>query len=64
MLQILALRNQKEKGGRNMSAKQKYIVLAALVVTLIAAAGLLYYSMAQTTSYDGVFVSSVRQMWR
>lgn len=46
-----------------MSAKQKYLVLAALVITLIAAAGLLYYSMAQTTSYDGVFVSSVRQMW-
>ena len=46
-----------------MSAKQKYIVLAALIITVMAAAGLLYYSMAQTTSYDGIFVSSVRQIW-
>ena len=46
-----------------MSAKQKYLVLAALVVTVAVAVVLLYYSMAQTTSYDGIFVSSVRQMW-
>lgn len=46
-----------------MSAKQRVVVLAAIAVTILVAAGLLLYSMAEVQSYDGIFVSGVRQVW-
>ena len=46
-----------------MSAKQRVIVLAAIAVTILVAAGLLLYSMAEVQSYDGIFVSGIRQVW-
>ena len=46
-----------------MSAKQRVIVLTAIIVTILVAAGLLLYSMAKVQSYDGIFVSGVRQVW-
>jgi len=46
-----------------MSAKQRAVVLTAIAVTILVAAGLLFYSMANAQSYDGIFVSGVRQVW-
>jgi len=46
-----------------MSAKQRVIVLTAIVITVLVAAGLLLYSMAEVQSYDGIFVSGIRQVW-
>lgn len=48
---------------RAMSAKQRAVVLAAIVFTILVAAGLLLYSMAEVQSYDGIFVSGIRQVW-
>jgi len=45
-----------------MSAKQRAIVLVAIAATSLVAAGLLFYSMAKVQSYDGIFVSGVRQV--
>lgn len=46
-----------------MSAKQRVIVLTAIAATILVAVGLLLYSMAKVQSYDGIFVSGIRQVW-
>lgn len=48
---------------RAMSAKQRAAVLAAIVFTILVAAGLLLYSMTEVQNYDGIFVSGIRQVW-
>ncbi len=45
-----------------MSAKQKGIVLAALIIVCLVAVALLVYSLTQVQNYDGIFVSGVRQV--
>ncbi|MBO5353175.1 MAG: hypothetical protein J6J42_06525 [Lachnospiraceae bacterium] len=45
-----------------MSAKQKGIVLAALLIVVLAAVALILYSLTQVQNYDGIFVSGVRQV--
>lgn len=45
-----------------MSAKQKYLIFAALVITILVIVSLLLYPMTQSANYEGVFVSSVRQL--
>ena len=46
-----------------MSAKQRMLVLVAIAAVILAAAGLLLYSMTEVQSYDGIFVSGIRQVW-
>lgn len=45
-----------------MSVKQKAWIVFAILVMIFAATGLLIYSAAQAQSYDGIFVSGVRQV--
>lgn len=45
-----------------MSTKQRIVVLIAILLTLALAIGLAIYSMAQTTSYDGIFVNGISVM--
>lgn len=45
-----------------MSAKQKGMVFAALLLVILIAVGLLIYSLTQVQTYDGIFVSGVRQV--
>ena len=47
----------------NVSAKQRAMVLVAILLILLVATGLLFYSITQVQSYDGIFVSGVRQVW-
>lgn len=53
----------KERVGEKVSAKQRVIVLAALIIVVLVAVALLIYSFAQVQNYDGIFVSGVRQVW-
>lgn len=45
-----------------MSARQKGIVLAALIIVVLVAVALVLYSLTQVQNYDGIFVSGVRQV--
>ena len=47
----------------NVSAKQRAMVLATILIVLLIVASLLFYSITQVQSYDGIFVSGVRQVW-
>lgn len=55
--------NAKGKAGEFMSVKQKAWVVFAILVMIFVAASLLIYSITQAQSYDGIFVSGVRQVW-
>ena len=46
-----------------VSAKQRAMVLAAILIILLVVAGLLLYSITEVQNYDGIFVSGVRQVW-
>ena len=46
-----------------MSAKQRALVLFAFLVIVLVAMGLVIYAVTQAQSYDGIFVSGVRQVW-
>ena len=59
--------NKNTKSGkkgmvRSVSVKQRTIVIVALLVVILVAAGLILYSVANAGEYNGVFVNGVRQV--
>lgn len=53
----------KQKGMvRVVSVKQRTIVIFAILMVILVAAGLIIYSVMSTREYDGVFVNGVRQV--
>lgn len=56
-------RMNRQKGVvRTVSAKQRTIVIFAILFVILLAAGLIIYSVSNTGVYDGVFVNGVRQV--
>lgn len=47
---------------RVVSVKQRTIVIFAILVVILVAAGLIIYSVANARDYDGIFVNGVRQV--
>ncbi len=45
-----------------VSVKQRTIVIAAILVVILVAAGLIIYSVANARDYEGIFVNGVRQV--
>ncbi|MBP3567988.1 MAG: hypothetical protein J6K04_02370 [Lachnospiraceae bacterium] len=45
-----------------MSAKQRTIVIFAILLVVLLAVGLIVYSIASAREYDGIFVNGVRQV--
>jgi len=45
-----------------VSVKQRIIVIVAILVVLLVAAGLVIYSVASAGEYNGIFVNGVRQV--
>lgn len=48
---------------RKVSVKQRTIVLFAILVVILVAAGLIIYSVTNARDYDGIFVNGVRQVY-
>lgn len=46
-----------------MSAKQRFLVFAAIILTIALAAGLFFFSVAGTSEYDGIFVSGIHTVY-
>ncbi len=47
---------------KKVSVKQRTIVIAAILVVILVAAGLIIYSVANARDYEGIFVNGVRQV--
>ena len=47
---------------REVSVKQRTIVIFAILLVILVAAGLIIYSVANAGEYDGIFVNGVRQV--
>lgn len=47
---------------RKVSVKQRTIVIFAILVVILVAAGLIIYSVANARDYEGIFVDGVRQV--
>lgn len=45
-----------------MSVKQRTIVIVAILLVLLVAAGLVIYSVANAGEYNGIFVNGIRQV--
>lgn len=45
-----------------MSVKQRAIVIFAILVVILVAAGLIIYSAVNSGEYNGIFVNGVRQV--
>ncbi len=45
-----------------VSVKQRTIVVFAILIVILVAAGLLIYSVTSARAYDGIFVNGVRQV--
>lgn len=45
-----------------VSAKQRMIVIFAILLVILVAAGLIIYSMLNARDYNGIFVNGVRQV--
>lgn len=53
----------KQKGTvKSVSVKQRTIVIFAILVVVLVAAGLIIYSAVNTGEYNGIFVNGVRQV--
>lgn len=53
----------KQKGMvRVVSAKQRTIVIFAILAVVLVAVGLIIYSVVNAGEYDGIFVNGVRQV--
>jgi len=53
----------KQKGMvKVVSVKQRTIVIVAIIVVLLVAAGLVIFSVANAGEYNGIFVNGVRQV--
>ena len=46
-----------------VSAKQRILVVAAILTVILVAGGLILYSVTNAQDYDGIFVSGIRQVW-
>lgn len=47
---------------KKVSAKQRTIVIFAILLVIFTAAGLIIYSVTNAGDYDGIFVNGVRQV--
>ena len=47
---------------RKVSVKQRTIVIFAILLVILLAAGLVIYSVANARDYNGIFVNGVRQV--
>ncbi len=47
---------------RTVSVKQRTIVIFAILLVILVAAGLIIYSVTNARDYDGIFVNGVRQV--
>ncbi|MBO5177338.1 MAG: hypothetical protein J6K04_06320 [Lachnospiraceae bacterium] len=47
---------------RVVSAKQRTIVIFAILAVVLVAVGLIIYSVVNAGEYDGIFVNGVRQV--
>lgn len=45
-----------------VSVKQRTIVIFAILLVILVAAGLIIYSMLNARDYNGIFVNGVRQV--
>ncbi len=53
----------KQKGMvRTVSVKQRMIVIFAILLVILVAAGLIIYSIASARDYNGIFVNGVSQV--
>lgn len=53
----------KQKGMvKVVSVKQRAIVIFAILLVILVAAGLIIYSVTSAGEYDGIFVNGVRQV--
>ena len=53
----------KQKGMvKVVSIKQRAIVIFAILIVILVAAGLIIYSVVNARDYDGIFVNGVRQV--
>lgn len=53
----------KQKGMvSEVSVKQRTIIVFAILVVILVAAGLIIYSVINSREYDGIFVNGVRQV--
>lgn len=46
-----------------VSVNKRTIVVIAILIVILVAAGLIIYSVANAREYEGIFVSGVRQVW-
>ena len=47
---------------KSVSVNRKTILLLAILVVVLVAAGLIIYSMVNARDYNGIFVNGVRQV--
>lgn len=47
---------------KKVSVNRKTILLFAILLVILVAAGLIIYSMINAGDYDGIFVNGVRQV--
>ena len=47
---------------RKVSVKQRTVVLFAILIVILVAAGLIIYSVTNSGDYNGIFVNGVRQV--
>ena len=47
---------------REVSVKQRTIVILAILAIILLAVGLIIYSVTSAQEYEGIFVSGVRQV--
>ena len=64
-MRILTKTVKSEKKGmvNAVSAKQRILVVAAILTVILVAGGLILYSVTNAQDYDGIFVSGIRQVW-
>lgn len=59
----ILIKMPKQKGMvKKVSVKQRVIVVFAILVVILVAAGLIIYAVANAREYDGIFVNGVRQV--
>lgn len=61
-MRILTKIPQQKGMVKVVSAKQRLIVIFAILVVFFVAAGLIIYSVVNAGEYDGIFVNGVRQV--
>ena len=47
---------------KKVSVKQRTIVILGILLVVLVAAGLIIYSIANSQSYEGIFVHGIRQV--